>query len=315
MHDFLTDVKPLKPLLDAIDTRLVTRALNRKVVATIDVAFDHGGYVAGGFARFMAGHLHPDMPPVDEDKLCDGLVRNFMLHQHVSEELIKKQPYWRCQASDIDIWFPDEQHLNDFFADERTMKQLGSSGVIETSSPEGAAREFVVHDARVQVITAYLGERHDRLSTFDIYNSMVAFNRDTLTVPQGWLDLESRKMLHVVNWDSPWTLRRVFKYLDRKGYTSVTPPTAKSLTEHMALAMKCMAETKDPVEWRRSAMYKRTGARSPRALFSRFKGAFPSFTNEQLLFLASLRPLDRYNHAFNLLRERGGVDAPVIPET
>jgi hypothetical protein len=114
------------------------------------------------------------------------------------------------------------------------------------STITGTALEHIIDSrVRIQVIKQFLMPMQEQLSRFDIYNSMVGITDDTITIPENWKELESKRMLHVNDWrTSKWTINRLFKYMDRKGYHNVSPETADRLAQEVINTLEWYSEHK-----------------------------------------------------------------------
>lgn len=193
------------------------------------LAFERGGYVAGGFAALFGRHHLFDDASACAGALYDHLGRGFDPND--------ASPFSNTHSGDIDVWFPDGGSLDGFFSHAwlRAMRLEGH--VVSRPTRLSTGEEYVIGGrVRVQVIRRYLLPVEEQLSRFDLFNAMVALETDRITYPKGWLDLESQATLHVANWGSPWTIGRVFKYLRRKGYERVTADTASRLVSEAVAA-------------------------------------------------------------------------------
>lgn len=205
--------------------------LKQETKVLLGTAFDHGGYIAGGFATVLARwHLkiaHSDSRP-------RSLAESVRIHLDYPALNVK---IFRC--SDIDVWFPTERALSGFMADSRLRSLLQCKDVVsEAQTVSGCAVEYVVNnDARVQVITKFLMPLEEQIQRFDIYNAAVAVTDDAIVFPEHWEQLERGRVLHVQRWNK-WTSNRVFKYITRKGYCHVTPATAQRILSKID---KCVA--------------------------------------------------------------------------
>lgn len=212
------------------------RMVKKRTRELLSLAFEHGGYIAGGFGAILARHF-----VLGED--ADN-VESFYLQvrQHLGAPTahppMPGQPEGSMRSNnvgsgDIDVWFPDEPSLAAFLNDPRRTNMLSMGVVLAKETITGTAIEHIIeHDARVQVIVRFLMPLEEQLSRFDIYNGMVGVTNDKIVFPEHWEVLERARILHVSTWKTPWTVNRFFKYLQRKGYMHVTPSTANAvLTE------------------------------------------------------------------------------------
>jgi len=217
--------------------RLLVRMFRERILTgttchLLRVAFDHGGYIAGGFGTLMARWF-----VLQESKIIGNLHHRVRSHLDLPKDprlMPLNMPLWRVnpRCGDIDVWFPDDASAHGFLSDPRRLKMMESNAVWAAETATGTAVEHVVpRDVRIQVITRFVMPIEEQLSRFDIYNGMVAFTEDELIIPEHWEALERGQVIHVSTWKTPWTVNRFFKWLRHKGYKHVTPATADHLAE------------------------------------------------------------------------------------
>jgi len=217
-----------KPLLQQFAEDRVLCSQTRELLQT---AFDHGGYIAGGFGTVVARYAVMGRIKKGHDPGWHDPVRR---HLGDPERLSKKaDKKWRnVGCGDIDVWFPDQASLSGFLNDDRRLQGIKNTYIdIDTTVTAAAIEHVVQNDARIQVVTRYLMPMLEQISNFDIYNGMVAVTNDKIVYPEHLPQLEEKSMLHVVTWASPWTINRFFKWMHRKGYENVTPATAHALAQ------------------------------------------------------------------------------------
>lgn len=240
MHDqdiaFVRTKLP-RPFMDVAARR---RLFSHTTQCLLETVFDHGGYVAGGFGTIVARRL---LGSVD-DQAHERLVRDVRSHLGMPKRPLTAAPgsphAWRHNAGtgDIDVWFPDEPALGSFLRDPRRLRLIEHRAMYVSPTVTGTAIEHIVEgDARVQVIVRFLMPIEEQLARFDIYNGMVAVTHDEVVVPEHWSSLEKARMLHVSTWKCPWTVNRFFKWMNRKGYTAVTPSSAEAIVSQGLAAL------------------------------------------------------------------------------
>lgn len=210
------------------------RAVSEVTQNLLEAIFRHGGYIAGGFgtviARRVISGIFPREPKhIDSFDLWDAVRK----HLRYPEFKPVGAPTWHNSGcGDIDIWFPDNDALKAFLNDKVRLSYIRTGQITSAHTATKTAIEHIVQrDARIQVITRYLMPMNEQIKNFDIYNGMIAVTNDKIVYPEHFVTLESQKMLHVVNWESPWTVNRFFKWMSRKEYESVTPATAQMLVK------------------------------------------------------------------------------------
>lgn len=212
----------------------------------LQIVFDHGGYIAGGFAALLAR----DIVISDLDHFYEDVETRINAHLGMPKVAPSDYPkpwHYNAGCGDIDVWFPDERTLEAFLNDPRRQAMINAMVVQVEPTITGIALEHIVlGQARVQVIKAFLMPVQEQLSRFDIYNSMVAITDQDVVYPEHWVLLEKQHMLHVSTWKTPWTVNRFLKYMDgRKGYDKVTPLTADSFIDAALETMYVFKQKKD----------------------------------------------------------------------
>lgn len=264
------------------------RILSKRTCILLEAAFEHGGYVAGGFAALVARHL-----VMGEDNVDDF---DYKVKKHLGNPQKTKEglPWQNSGCGDIDVWFPDVLSFQKFQKDVRCDMLVSVGRVHVQDTVTGVGKEYIIPDeARVQVIKGFLFPVEEQLSRFDIYNSMVAITIDAIVYPEHWAALETSRTLHVVTWKRPWTVNRFLKYLDRKGYKAATPATADAFVDELVNALDwfrntapSLKEEEKHLEVSKSALL-RLMARAPEKVQNRFKAIMPVLTPERLLEISA----------------------------
>lgn len=303
-----------KPLLQQFAEDRVMCAWTRSLLQT---AFDHGGYIAGGFGTIVARHAVVGIVKKGHDADWHDPVRR---HLGDPERLNANAGQWRnVGCGDIDVWFPDQASLNGFLNDERRLFGISKNYIsIDTTVTKAAIEHVIEKDARIQVVTRYLMPMIEQISHFDIYNGMVAVTNDKIVYPEHLPQLELNSMLHVVTWDSPWTVNRFFKWMHRKGYTNVTPATSQALAQkaieaHEQWPKEIAGYAERPPEendllvkkWSEDRL-KKAVALMPDGVQKMLQYCVPNLTGEQLLQLSTyFKPRSRqYDYALNEIHRR-----------
>lgn len=202
------------------------------LVDVIDCAIQHGAYVAGGFAKFMHANAQ------------ERLTLLGITYNHVY-----------CNRGDIDVFFQDARSLAKFESDvesvlfrhkHRALRKCKSyTGTCDNYDiefnklPSGSLRLGATH-VTVQIVKAFTGDTKKQLSSFDIANCKVAFDKSTLVYDSRLPTLESEKTLVVDDIITPYTVSRVAKYVLRDDYKRLSPESEKKLIEH---GLEYMRET------------------------------------------------------------------------
>lgn len=279
-----------------------SKLISRQTHDYLNVAFNHGGYVAGGFAVLVARHF---LGIIDDDMFENCVMQHLHSHNQVTWEIAERSKFADAGKSDIDVFFPTKKHMNVFF-DVANDKNLvdSASGSWQVTSPSGKARNVMIKGCqKIQVITQYPATMDAQIAAFDIYNAAVAFNDKQLLVPDNFEYLERVNMLHVMKWNFP-TLIRVCKYLREKNYKAVSPKTCDEIYELIIQNSNNFNRTDlDPFKNFLTA-YKTT--LDVHMFQKQIYTIMPSMTTEQLLMLSSIFPEDReYDlDARSILRKR-----------
>lgn len=284
-----------EPLLKTLRS---CRAVNTATRDLLALVFEHGGYIAGGFGTVLARFIVAGIGQNSGDGIWEP-IREHLGSPTPHAEKIVGSPFHNVGCGDIDVWFTDEASLQGFLLDPRRLKMIDGHVVSINTTASAAAIEHIVNgDARIQTITKYLMPPQEQIEHFDIYNGMVASTNDKIVYPEHFVQLETNNMLHVANWNSPWTVNRLFKWINRKRYKSVTPATAHVLTQKAIEARECwrnkvnmLKVSKDPEvelwleKWNVDKL-KRAVANGRMQWLLYTSGALPHLSGEQLLTLA-----------------------------
>lgn len=243
----------------------------------VSLAFSHGAYVAGGFARIM---ISADNKSVDD--LRDAIIEH------------------RGLSGDIDLFFPNDEAINSFLGAlkrDRNLRRAFNANV----SPTGACINFQNSVSQLQVVKRYTGDIIDVLSSFDIYNGMVAFNDKEKIVPSGWDELDDAKLLHVANWGSDFTIARIVKWQMRHHLRGLTPKTSQELCENAFKVIEKLKKAPVELPW---------GPYTHHSVMSRMKELLTFLSDQDLLLVSTLPLKDAYNRnvALKMLASRGGVE-------
>lgn len=177
--------------------------LHKDVISVVDLAFNHGGYVAGGFARKLISAVYEGQST-----------------QQASEA------YFNI-GGDIDLFFPTRDDHNDFL--NTLDASLEEDGIVRIFPSKGAlAVDVRVFDGspnkckNLQTVGCIYGKPYEVLSSFDFVNCMVAFDKESVCFAEDFHTHEISNNLHV-RWlggaSLPFRLR---KYLQKYNYTNVT---------------------------------------------------------------------------------------------
>lgn len=193
-----------KPSADML--ALANRILDPTQRDVVELAFKHGGFVAGGFARYLAKLLRGERSEVEA---------------HVSSNA-----YFLADG-DVDLFFRSKEDHNNFLNDLDENLRKHSNVHVRTSKGKLAV-DVLVHalESRkwrvMQTIGCVYGQPNEVISTFDFFNCMIAFDANSVYASENFEQLEESNTL-CVSWfggaSLPYRLR---KYVKKYDYTSVT---------------------------------------------------------------------------------------------
>lgn len=257
----------------------ILREHNIIIPPLVDVALNLGGYIAGGFARFVVFH----------ELLTEQARKTFFVSQ-----------------SDIDVWFEDKETLDKFlkYVDKPQLR----AGHFEWTSNEtmsGSGIEYVglpfataPHDRypqvfsnelamKIQVLSKFLGPAETTISAFDITNCKVMFKCDRVMFDERIPELERTSTINVDEILSTNTVYRVFKYLCLRDMKNLTPKSSKDIADYYGKVAKepiteAQNETKTSSAW----MSRPQVPGIP--IMSRFRALIPYFNINDLMYLSAL---------------------------
>jgi len=204
---------------------LIGGGITSHQVEVFNAAWDHGGYIAGGFGR-MVGVLNA--------RACEGMALYPAwraregwrgLAQYTEMMMEPPRPPWEGKASgnwkwrgtigDIDLFFPNEAAA--WVAINRVKSRFGA-GIYHTATKAGYAQELVIDRCRYQFITKVNGTPEEVLGSFDLTNAKVALLPDAILTAPEWRELEEKRTIGIDVWSKPNLLWRVWKWAKKHTY-------------------------------------------------------------------------------------------------
>lgn len=199
------------------------KVLRPDVTGAIEHAFDCGGFVAGGCARWLRSI----------DKVT-ALKRGTYIHE----------------GGDIDIFFRTMDGWREFVAHYAERKDDGptltvSEGRLATNLKFRGGKtnkpSAYSDPPLIQAICCVTGTPDEIVRSFDFHNSMVAFDREKTWVVDGWDALERDKLLKVAWWGSRSISFRVSKYMTKYGYRKLAN-ASEAMFEQLVEATNRMSD-------------------------------------------------------------------------
>lgn len=268
--------------------------MNEDTKRLLTLAFNHGGYVAGGFAR----ELLTPMRTMSEDGEDYPLAWRLQKYLKRETPIDRENPWWKALRGDIDVFFPTVASRSEFFKDVAIDGILAKIPMFDSLTK--ACKEFDCEDTSVGVVMMCQGDIEDVLATFDIQNAMVAFDSEYVYRDSSWLDLETAKTFHVASWStSTYAVARTFKWFSRRGYERFSHSTSREFPQRaMAEAEKLRAKP---------GLSEMDVHRLDYRLFYKLRNMLPLLSSEDVALLMNVIPTDNYgaNIALKTLTERG----------
>jgi hypothetical protein len=179
----------------------------------LDCAFKSGAYVAGGTAR----KLYNDHLSGDLDK--------FAIRELFSDSQFNR--------SDIDVFFPSMATAQMFIHLARALNCRVEKSLTGYAMNIDMMVKNRWSKSKYQaiILERAIGDIHDVLQQFDIFPSMVALNYDGFIIPKASIDLDEKKVLHVQDIKTPFTLMRIAKYLQKYGYKTLDDESSDKVVD------------------------------------------------------------------------------------
>lgn len=290
----------------------------------LNIAFKHGGYIAGGFGIVIA-RTEYDVKNSDIDDNSDYTSRvKYAIRNHIGlyNQKITKDPFSTAGHGDIDVWFSSSDQLSSFMSDPDRMKMWDDKFfTCEPTISDCALEHIVAGTTRIQVIKKFLLPMREQLSRFDIYNSMIGLTNTTLTIPEKWLELEQIRTLHVHDWrTSQWTINRLFKYMNKKNYRTVTNETANKIADEVVNTLEWFAANKESMKERKNVdkfnlnkLQKTVVLSMP--VLKLIRQFLPNMNNEKLMLMSALLDHEtNYNYALKEFISRNASTNEHLPQ-
>lgn len=177
-------------------------------------AFRHGGYVAGGFARFLTMHQ-------DSIGLVDAY-QGYLGPKHADIDLFfhDRDGYVKTFASLVDV---DDSHLV-------KLRQMQTGNAINIQMRLTLAPS-VIHEVNIQLIKCSFGPPPAIIGEFDFTNCRFAFDGENSYFDARAPDLEGRHVLDIARFRPESLLWRLNKYVSMHGYKRLTPESYRALID------------------------------------------------------------------------------------
>lgn len=204
---------------------LIGGGITSNQATAFKIVWDHGGYIAGGFARMVAaldasarGELN--IYPVWRRESSWRALESYTELVHAPprppwEGKASTHWKWRGAVGDVDFFFPSEAAARAALG--AVMNAFGALAHCETTAA-GYAEEVTYDQCRYQFITRVNGALEDVLSGFDLTNAKVALLPESILAPPEWLELEEARTIGIDLWNKPNLLWRVKKWASKHLY-------------------------------------------------------------------------------------------------
>ncbi len=182
------------------------KVLRPDVAEVVERAFECGGYVAGGCARWLRSISNVVTP----------IKRGTYIHE----------------GGDIDLFFRTMDGWRSFleaYEDNETVSEgptfdLSRGNLaanIKFASNKRNSKSSHAEPPTVQAICCSTGSPEEMISGFDFHNSMIAFDHERSWMVDDWDDIELKKELNIAWWGSRSISHRVSKYMTKYGYRTL----------------------------------------------------------------------------------------------
>lgn len=229
-HIEVEEVEPLWPL---VSKEGVMHSMTKRL---IEIAFDHGGFVAGGFGRWAATS---------------------------NRSAVERGEYIAC-GGDIDLFFNSRDGWSSYLIAvsklENINKMLSSVGVSQGNLainlfPRAVYQKEHTYNAPppMQAIGCASGTPQQILRSFDFVNCMFSIEARTSWAAKGALNLEKEGVLGVSAWSSRGLVHRLSKYHNKYGYSRCRDMSEGRRLEHMCDAAG--RHTDDMSGWRNASQW------------------------------------------------------------
>ena len=189
---------------------IIERTLSLSCTDAIMKSLSVGGYLTGGFARRLAVALLAKNGII---RLDDGSLKwrnlrhSVFLGQGRSVDFGRNK-WWKSEVDDIDMFFPTEEIALSVVSQVRSELPV----LWDSPTPAGYGHEFVLGDNILQVITKVTGTPEEVTDGFDLANAKVWLDSSGIHVPDGWIEMEERRLLGIDRSDKLNLLWRVYKW-------------------------------------------------------------------------------------------------------
>lgn len=190
------------------------RILHPIVADLVEDAFDEGGFVAGGCARWLRAQ-----PAVTA---------------------LRRGAYVKLRG-DIDLFFRNEVGWRRFskrlLEDPRFNATLSKGSMaldVSVRRTAGDGWHGYNKAPTVQAIRCSVGSPEAILKGFDLANSMAAFDRRDAWVVDAWGELQAANALGVVWWGGKALPHRVQKYVGKYGYSALRDASGGRMVEQLS---------------------------------------------------------------------------------
>lgn len=190
-HIEVIGVEPLWPL---VSRKGIMHSTTKRIV---EIAFDHGGFIAGGFGRWAATS---------------------------NRSAMERGEYVAC-GGDIDLFFETREgwaaFLRTIGCEEDLLSSMGTSqgNLAVNFIPRTHNKEHTYNaPPPMQAVGCATGAPTQILRSFDFVNCMFAITRDDTLAAAEALPLEKERVLGVSSWSSRGLVHRLSKYNSKYGY-------------------------------------------------------------------------------------------------
>lgn len=237
VDQLLSAIKPIKNLYHSHNEYIEIESLwpliskpgvmHSSTKAIIELAFDHGGYIAGGFGRWAA----------------------------TSNRQVIERGEYAASGGDIDLFFNTQEGWKSFVRCIDTLKLNNTLIDTMTTSKGNLAVDFTVKKQdrehkynsppKMQAIGCITGTPVQVMCTFDFVNCMFAITRENTYAASNALTLENEKVLGISSWSNSSLVHRLSKYKIKYGFNKSRDLSENKRIEQLYNAVDHINKNKD----------------------------------------------------------------------
>lgn len=229
LHHFIDFEKSI------IDELFDLQILNNTTYQLLKIVMKHHGYIAGGFASFLAQTIIANGGVKEwSERTIDGvgrLIAKKDLWLSSGSPVRAMRSYLKNFKSDIDVWFENDIDQQAFFDESKSYINI----VDIIDGIEKYAIDYVCYDEnnsqKIQVVKR-LGKPEEIFVDFDFYNAMCYITHNKIFVPDQFEWLCEQKLLHINHFEKSkinLRLKRMKKWMQTHDFCHGLTPSSMEI--------------------------------------------------------------------------------------